>query len=163
MFLEISFFIFFFFFFLMIRRPPRSTLFPYTTLFRSRARRHPRDRVLRPDPAARLRRPAAAPARPAHPRHARRAARGGLDHGEGARRARRGLPLPALGRAPAADGRGRADAAPSVRSRRAQALREVLRLPNPQGLRDRPLPAREPCADALCALVRGGAGADRRG
>src|SRR2546428_2326729 len=25
------------FFFLMIRRPPRSTLFPYTTLFRSRA------------------------------------------------------------------------------------------------------------------------------
>src|SRR5256885_14060012 len=29
------FFYFFFFFFLMIRRPPRSTLFPYTTLFRS--------------------------------------------------------------------------------------------------------------------------------
>src|SRR5438309_12099116 len=29
------FFFFFFFFFLMIRRPPRSTLFPYTTLFRS--------------------------------------------------------------------------------------------------------------------------------
>src|SRR2546422_8603397 len=29
---------FFFFFFLMIRRPPRSTLFPYTTLFRSRGR-----------------------------------------------------------------------------------------------------------------------------
>src|SRR3712207_7241739 len=27
------------FFFLMIRRPPRSTLFPYTTLFRSRAPR----------------------------------------------------------------------------------------------------------------------------
>jgi len=27
----------FFFFFLMIRRPPRSTLFPYTTLFRSPA------------------------------------------------------------------------------------------------------------------------------
>src|SRR2546427_2439302 len=26
------------FFFLMIRRPPRSTLFPYTTLFRSRCR-----------------------------------------------------------------------------------------------------------------------------
>src|SRR2546429_9998246 len=35
---------FFFFFFLMIRRPPRSTLFPYTTLFRSPvhpARPHP--------------------------------------------------------------------------------------------------------------------------
>src|SRR5690348_18073702 len=29
------FLFFFFFFFLMIRRPPRSTLFPYTTLFRS--------------------------------------------------------------------------------------------------------------------------------
>src|SRR5260370_35388250 len=27
------------FFFLMIRRPPRSTLFPYPTLFRSRSRR----------------------------------------------------------------------------------------------------------------------------
>src|SRR5215213_10339235 len=44
-------FIIFFVFFLMIRRPPRSTLFPYTTLFRStpsnwrtrvrRRRRHP--------------------------------------------------------------------------------------------------------------------------
>src|ERR1022692_1773682 len=31
---------FFFFFFLMIRRPPRSTLFPYTTLFRSTSPRH---------------------------------------------------------------------------------------------------------------------------
>src|SRR5215210_8506218 len=30
-------FCFIFFFFLMIRRPPRSTLFPYTTLFRSRS------------------------------------------------------------------------------------------------------------------------------
>src|SRR2546426_12825912 len=30
-------YIFLFFFFLMIRRPPRSTLFPYTTLFRSAA------------------------------------------------------------------------------------------------------------------------------
>src|SRR6266480_6466997 len=37
-----------FFFFLMIRRPPRSTLFPYTTLFRpgQRGRRH----LLRPVP-----------------------------------------------------------------------------------------------------------------
>src|SRR3712207_7148741 len=32
---------FFFFFFLMIRRPPRSTLFPYTTLFRSYERTAP--------------------------------------------------------------------------------------------------------------------------
>src|SRR2546430_13083265 len=30
--------LFYFFFFLMIRRPPRSTLFPYTTLFRSLVR-----------------------------------------------------------------------------------------------------------------------------
>src|SRR5882724_10280048 len=43
-----------FFFFLMIRRPPRSTLFPYTTLFRSRLRpvgpdgpHHDRDGALR--------------------------------------------------------------------------------------------------------------------
>src|SRR3712207_9057386 len=35
---ECSLTILFFFFFLMIRRPPRSTLFPYTTLFRSRGR-----------------------------------------------------------------------------------------------------------------------------
>src|SRR2546426_3786608 len=37
----------FFFFFLMIRRPPRSTLFPYTTLFRSFQQRDAR----RPTPA----------------------------------------------------------------------------------------------------------------
>src|SRR2546422_9398467 len=55
------------FFFLMIRRPPRSTLFPYTTLFRSR-RAPVRDRqvgrrlahvvdahALRPGQAAQLR------------------------------------------------------------------------------------------------------------
>src|SRR2546427_1935604 len=38
------------FFFLMIRRPPRSTLFPYTTLFRSQVKRagvHVRGRVAR--------------------------------------------------------------------------------------------------------------------
>src|SRR2546430_11306719 len=33
------------FFFLMIRRPPRSTLFPYTTLFRSAPRRSRRGRA----------------------------------------------------------------------------------------------------------------------
>src|SRR5215469_17274264 len=43
-----------FFFFLMIRRPPRSTLFPYTTLFRSRRQQPRRLRltVLRLPPAA---------------------------------------------------------------------------------------------------------------
>src|SRR5260370_22784320 len=34
-----------FFFFLMIRRPPRSTLFPYTTLFRSKRRDHDHPRL----------------------------------------------------------------------------------------------------------------------
>src|SRR3712207_1335354 len=52
----------FIFFFLMIRRPPRSTLFPYTTLFRSPGRDHDRRRRDRSDrPGART--PAAA-ARP---------------------------------------------------------------------------------------------------
>src|SRR5690242_21146258 len=36
----------YFFFFLMIRRPPRSTLFPYTTLFRSRRVRIDVDRIV---------------------------------------------------------------------------------------------------------------------
>src|SRR5258707_826305 len=40
-----------FFFFLMIRRPPRSTLFPYTTLFRSPTR----TRRLRAAPGGRMR------------------------------------------------------------------------------------------------------------
>src|SRR2546422_10458116 len=63
------------FFFLMIRRPPRSTLFPYTTLFRSRAggravaRRRPG--VLRDAPA---------PERHAEPAPVQRAH--GLPHAE---------------------------------------------------------------------------------
>src|SRR6266542_6757408 len=60
----------FFFFFLMIRRPPRSTLFPYTTLFRSRRgwpdrtqipashRRSPLRGAPGPDPGGHLHRPA---------------------------------------------------------------------------------------------------------
>src|SRR2546427_12346333 len=43
-----------FLFFLMIRRPPRSTLFPYTTLFRS----HPREGPQRARPWSRPRIPA---------------------------------------------------------------------------------------------------------
>src|SRR5258705_4564205 len=39
---------FLFFFFLMIRRPPRSTLFPYTTLFRSLIRGMPKARGRKP-------------------------------------------------------------------------------------------------------------------
>src|SRR5215467_15459055 len=45
------FFLFSLFFFLMIRRPPRSTLFPYTTLFRSARRR-----AARPSPCRTTRR-----------------------------------------------------------------------------------------------------------
>src|SRR3712207_8586326 len=40
-------------FFLMIRRPPRSTLFPYTTLFRSADRPQARPGVRRPAPRQR--------------------------------------------------------------------------------------------------------------
>src|SRR3712207_7443629 len=58
----------------MIRRPPRSTLFPYTTLFRSRLR------VQDPAPPRRGRRPGPAPGRldvagAGRPRGGRRAAR----------------------------------------------------------------------------------------
>src|SRR5438445_10084436 len=42
----------FFFFFLMIRRPPRSTLFPYTTLFRSAEYLRPVQRHRRAGPAS---------------------------------------------------------------------------------------------------------------
>src|SRR6266581_6395216 len=42
--LHYSYVCLFFFFFLMIRRPPRSTLFPYTTLFRPGRWRPPRPR-----------------------------------------------------------------------------------------------------------------------
>src|SRR2546425_1730859 len=44
----------FFFFFLMIRRPPRSTLFPYTTLFRSRIAGAPTTPLPRTPTGARL-------------------------------------------------------------------------------------------------------------
>src|SRR3712207_8510874 len=53
----------------MIRRPPRSTLFPYTTLFRSRPPLGDR----RQGGDARLRRQ-----RPRHPAHGRHAGGGGL-------------------------------------------------------------------------------------
>src|SRR3989441_10744363 len=68
-------------FFLMIRRPPRSTLFPYTTLFRSRHRRgsDPRRRRAGARPGARraggLRRDGPTPDRVVHGLHA--PARGG--------------------------------------------------------------------------------------
>src|SRR3712207_7035460 len=74
----------------MIRRPPRSTLFPYTTLFRSRgegrpAERSARSRVATEEPAARPRaapqenRPHGAPRRIAAARRRHRAGRDGRD------------------------------------------------------------------------------------
>src|SRR5215211_2453611 len=56
-------------FFLMIRRPPRSTLFPYTTLFRSRTRGSPPRRAARPRP------PRPVPPTPARTPHGDRALR----------------------------------------------------------------------------------------
>src|SRR5215813_10942618 len=53
-----------FFFFLMIRRPPRSTLFPYTTLFRSAAH-HPLRQPDQPKPGHRT--PDGPPRPPAPP------------------------------------------------------------------------------------------------
>src|SRR2546422_10857126 len=67
---------FFLFFFLMIRRPPRSTLFPYTTLFRSG--------VAGPAPASAL---SADPAELHHPAWVRRAA--GRDRGRTDRKSTR--------------------------------------------------------------------------
>src|SRR2546422_8824806 len=51
---EFTYYHYFFFFFLMIRRPPRSTLFPYTTLFRS-SHTGQSSRSFRADCAARAR------------------------------------------------------------------------------------------------------------
>src|SRR6266545_2894990 len=104
-------FCFFCFFFLMIRRPPRSTLFPYTTLFRSARERaapeRPRDRRVAPreaGPRAAGRkeggRARACPALPAQ-------------GGAGGRAAAAGLPVPDPETAPGGGepGRGRAPGA----------------------------------------------------
>src|SRR3712207_7177143 len=72
----------------MIRRPPRSTLFPYTTLFRSEGRRASRPVADRREPHRRLRRARrrgrrAVPARWLHP-----GAGGGDEHHLAARQPR---------------------------------------------------------------------------
>src|SRR5260370_22405385 len=71
----------------MIRRPPRSTLFPYTTLFRASREDLPRRRLRSPDPGPRLRLPRAAPVR--HPTR-RPAGRGAGGRAGGAARKVRG-------------------------------------------------------------------------
>src|SRR3989449_9257037 len=129
------------FFFLMIRRPPRSTLFPYTTLFRSRARRRL------------LRRPPVDPARAARGRGSRPS----LDEAPRTRLGdhRRDLPVPKLvaGKGPRAAearsplGRRRQGKAgrPGLRDFLDQAARTWSRLlhrpgSRPRGLGGRALP-----------------------
>src|SRR2546427_1597104 len=64
----------------MIRRPPRSTLFPYTTLFRSPARVVPQERaLLRPGRAARVPGPDRVAAREPQVRRGRRHVADGLE------------------------------------------------------------------------------------
>src|SRR2546422_5729206 len=66
-----------FFFFLMIRRPPRSTLFPYTTLFRSLGLAHIRERRRRRRRGESL----AAAAEPDFPARDRKSTRLNSSHG----------------------------------------------------------------------------------
>ena len=77
--------------------------------FEARPRRHPRGRVLRPDPADDPWRPGSARARAGDSRRHRCACRRGPARPEHARRACRRLSPAAHHRAPGADGRGRAD------------------------------------------------------
>src|SRR6266404_9145959 len=127
-----------FFFFLMIRRPPRSTLFPYTTLFRSHAAPAPRDsppgsgtssapsrgsarhreaaRRLAPEPDRRTRARAAPRARPSVPKP--RACAADSADVRGAASARSvGSRSPLAGPAPRTSARSRAAAPSRVPSR----------------------------------------------
>src|SRR3712207_8703886 len=83
------------FFFLMIRRPPRSTLFPYTTLFRSA----PGARASGVHHAAGLRGPRASPARYGGRAGAARELEDHVAGGSGEGRARRAV-REAAGRSP---------------------------------------------------------------
>src|SRR6266511_5784995 len=72
-------------FFLMIRRPPRSTLFPYTTLFRSGRGLHPgfdgmEEAPVAPRPGAEEAQAAHAPGMADGELHGNRAAHRGADH-----------------------------------------------------------------------------------
>src|SRR3989449_1799183 len=93
----------------MIRRPPRSTLFPYTTLFRSSRRDHEslHGRVRRPPERRRRRVPPSTPGRAVGKRVARRSAGPGAAGGP-ERRLADPVPAPAV----RPEGRGRRDPAP---------------------------------------------------
>src|SRR5690349_22483616 len=106
-------------FFLMIRRPPRSTLFPYTTLFRSALALHAR-------PARALGRDRRRDGRPPAPRPPARADRDGLD----------GLRLALPERVPAGlpvRGRHARGIGPGGRSIRSQVRLVALRAPAAHG------------------------------
>src|SRR3989442_13221526 len=70
------------FFFLMIRRPPRSTLFPYTTLFRSLVRPPRRRGERRARPLGVEPRPRPGPALRDRREHGGRVSAGDEDHGD---------------------------------------------------------------------------------
>src|SRR6266542_1668699 len=91
--------LFLFFFFLMIRRPPRSTLFPYTTLFRSRRCRPRRTRPRPPRPNQRCRRSAGSPPARSQSRPAGAGAPGGRRKRPAATRPPRPGASPAAGAA----------------------------------------------------------------
>src|SRR6266700_1844915 len=155
---------FFFFFFLMIRRPPRSTLFPYTTLFRSGALpRHGASlgRPDRDDPAARAAWQRAGGARRdagTRPRRSRAAA--APVHPRGAGGARREVGPPVLRR----PGEPRSAPPPLVGTRRAATPA--------RGARRKPRARRHPAARpggchgsarvGPCAGTRSGASASPR-
>ncbi len=130
----------------------------------ARPRRHPRDRVLRPDPAADPRRPQSGAAQPPHAR------RPGRAHGDGTRGARnrrgahRGLPSVAGGRAPHPDAGRRADPSAAGVRRGPQAgggarrLRQAAQLrrghhADPEG-RQRPLRRALPVGGAALLALR---------
>ena len=127
-----------------------------------RARRHPRDRVFRPDPAIDRGRAASGIAGAADAAGAQGAGVEQLDHLCRARRTDRGLRIPAPGRAPAADGRRRADPHASRTGRGGGAFRALLRLRQPRCLRQRPARPSQHRAGPLRKTVRGRSGRHRK-
>ena len=86
---------------------------------------------------------------------ARRPRQGRLDRPRGGARSGRGLPVPARGRAPAADGRRRADPHAAGGARRAGAFRALPRLCGPRRLRRDAARAHAQGAAPIRAAVRG--------
>ena len=100
----------------------------------ARARRHPRDRVLRADAAAHRRRTPGGAALATHARRLGEARRARMDQAERRHRAERSLSLFALHRASPANGGRRADARGAGRSGGARTFRPLLRLSRHAGV-----------------------------